>query len=72
MAGLACPHCGERIDVFPPVAAERSIWSDGVSMLGRIPLDPELAITRQSTQQLEPFDRIAGRLVDELEQPAAA
>jgi ATP-binding protein involved in chromosome partitioning len=72
MAGLACPHCGERIDVFPAVAAERSIWSDGVSMLGHIPLDPELAITGQSTQQLEPFDRIAGRLVSELEQPAAA
>ena len=72
MAGLVCPHCGERIDVFQAVADARSIWSDGVWLLGRIPLDPELAIDRQSPEQLEPFDRIAGRLLDALGQPAAA
>jgi ATP-binding protein involved in chromosome partitioning len=72
MAGLVCPHCGERIDVFPAVAEARSIWADDVSLLGRIPLDPELAIDRQSSEQLEPFDRIAARLLDALGQPAAA
>ena len=72
MAGLTCPHCGERIDVFTPVADTRSIWSDGVSLLGRIPLDPDLAVDRQRTEQLEPFDGIAGRLLDVLEQLAAA
>jgi ATP-binding protein involved in chromosome partitioning len=72
MAGLTCPHCGERIDVFTPVADARSIWSDGVPVLGRVPLDPELAVDRQETEQLEPFDRIAGRLLDVLEQLAAA
>ena len=72
MAGLMCPHCGERIDVFAPVADARSIWSEGVSLLGRIPLDPELATDRQSSEQLEPFDRIADRLLDVLEQLAAA
>ena len=72
MAGLVCPHCGERIDVFAPVADARSIWSEGVSLLGRIPLDPGLAIDRQSSEQLEPFDCIAVRLLDVLEQLAAA
>ena len=72
MAGLVCPHCGERIDVFGVVAAARSIWSDGVSLLGRIPLDPQLAIDRQSSEQLKPFDRIADRLLEVLGQSAAA
>ena len=72
MAGLVCPHCGERIDVFAPVVDARSIWSEGVPLLGRIPLDPGLAIDRQSSEQLEPFDRIAVRLLDVLEQLAAA
>ena len=41
-------------------------------MLGRIPLDAGLAIDRQSSEQLEPFDCIAVRLLDGLEQLAAA
>lgn len=44
MDGLACPHCEQRIDVFPRVANERSIWHAGVEKLGSIPLDPEVAI----------------------------
>jgi ATP-binding protein involved in chromosome partitioning len=43
MSGFECPHCGSRIDVFPTVPDERSIWSDGVARLGAIPLDPMLA-----------------------------
>ncbi|HEY1365620.1 MAG TPA: P-loop NTPase [Gaiellaceae bacterium] len=43
MSGFECPHCGSRIDVFPTVPDERSIWSDGVERLGAIPLDPMLA-----------------------------
>jgi ATP-binding protein involved in chromosome partitioning len=43
MSALACPHCGERVEVFPPVAAKRSLWSAGVRSLGAIPLDPAVA-----------------------------
>jgi ATP-binding protein involved in chromosome partitioning len=43
MDGLQCPHCDERIDVFPRVAHERSIWSKGVERLGSIPLAGEVA-----------------------------
>jgi ATP-binding protein involved in chromosome partitioning len=43
MDGLACPHCDERIDVFPRVAYERSIWAQGVAKLASIPLDPDVS-----------------------------
>jgi len=43
MSGLACPTCGERVEVFPRVAHERSIWAQGVERLVSIPLDPEVA-----------------------------
>ena len=61
MAGLQCPHCGERIDVFPPAAADRAIWADGVPLLGRIPLDPELTLHERN------FDGVAASLVERLE-----
>jgi len=61
MSGLQCPHCGQRIDVFPPAAANRAIWSDGVPLLGRVPLDPDL------DKHAREFDRIAAGLVTRLE-----
>ena len=61
MSALMCPHCGERVDVFGTVAEERAIWSEGVPLLGRIPLDPDLA--RQAGQ----FDLIARELAARLE-----
>jgi ATP-binding protein involved in chromosome partitioning len=42
-AGLACPHCGEPVEVFPRVAHERSIWAAGVTCLGRVPMDAAVA-----------------------------
>jgi ATP-binding protein involved in chromosome partitioning len=43
MRGLACPHCGEYIELFPNVQAARSVWAMGVERLHSIPLDPALA-----------------------------
>jgi ATP-binding protein involved in chromosome partitioning len=43
MAGLVCPHCGELVDVFPPVTEERSLWRLGVAKLATLPLDPATA-----------------------------
>jgi ATP-binding protein involved in chromosome partitioning len=43
MSGFACPHCGERVEVFPHGPEERSLWALGVPLLGAIPLDPALA-----------------------------
>ena len=42
MRGFRCPHCGELMDVFPPVAADRSLLRD-VELLVSIPLDPAFA-----------------------------
>jgi ATP-binding protein involved in chromosome partitioning len=42
MRGLRCPHCGETLDVFPPVADERSLLRE-VELLVTIPLDPAFA-----------------------------
>jgi ATP-binding protein involved in chromosome partitioning len=40
-ADLACPQCGQPVEVFPQVARERSIWSAGVAFLGQMPMDPD-------------------------------
>ena len=65
MAGLLCPHCGEPIELFPPVAAERSLWHDGVRRLVSIPLDPALGELNGGPPPV--FDALA----DELERVLA-
>jgi Mrp family chromosome partitioning ATPase len=42
MSGLACPHCGKRIDVFKTGGGESMADDMGVPFLGSIPLDPEV------------------------------
>jgi ATP-binding protein involved in chromosome partitioning len=43
MTELVCPHCANRVQVFPHARAERSLWADGVPRLASIPLDPAIA-----------------------------
>ena len=42
MSGLACPHCGESIELFGSGGGERMAQSLGLNFLGRIPLDPNM------------------------------
>jgi ATP-binding protein involved in chromosome partitioning len=42
MTGFVCPHCGERVDIFPP-GPEARAQLDGLPLLGAIPLDPATA-----------------------------
>jgi ATP-binding protein involved in chromosome partitioning len=42
MSGFVCPHCGERTEIFPPVAYDRSIWALGVTKLAELPFDPNI------------------------------
>ena len=82
MAELACPHCGERVAVFPPVPPERLIWADGVAELASIPLDPAVAAAGDAgapivaaapeSAQAEAFRALARRLEAELRRPEAA
>ena len=67
MSALECPHCGERVDVFPPVREDRSIWSDGVVRLGEIPLDPSLGRLDGVAPTDRRFDVAAANLLEALE-----
>jgi ATP-binding protein involved in chromosome partitioning len=49
---LACPHCGQPVEVFPRVAYERSIWAAGVALLGRVPMDAAVATAGDSGRPL--------------------
>jgi len=69
MSGLECPHCGELIDVFPPVSGERSLWSIGVAKLASLPLDPSLAGPRQNGDVPESFRTLARTLADRDDEP---
>ncbi len=43
MSYVACPKCGERIEVFGPSQATHTALQIGVPVLGEIALDPELS-----------------------------
>ena len=43
MSGLACPHCGEPIDVFGSGGGEKLATEMKLQFLGRVPLDPAVA-----------------------------
>jgi ATP-binding protein involved in chromosome partitioning len=62
MRGLRWPHCGELIDVFPPVADDRSILRE-LPLLGTVPLDPAFAHLNGVP---EPFLGIADRVAASL------
>ena len=72
MSGLECPHCGERVEVFPQVRESRSIWSDGVARLGRIPLDPKIGRLDGVQPRDCRFDAVAAKLVEALEGRSSA
>ena len=73
MSGLKCPHCGELIEVFTPVTETRSVWAEGVLLLGRIPLDPALGTPDGlGGAQSEAFDAVAAQMLDALQRRAAA
>ena len=40
---FACPDNGKRYDIFGPSHAEQVALQLGVSFLGRLPIDPEIA-----------------------------
>ena len=72
MDGLACPHCGAEVELFPAVSEPRSIWSAGIERLGTLPFDPGLGqaaeegspllISRPTSAQAERFREIAARI----------
>jgi Mrp family chromosome partitioning ATPase len=68
MSYVECPHCGEEIQVFGYSHASEIAEALGVPLLGRIPLDPELAM-RCDTGQVElytsdVFEPISARIAE--------
>lgn len=44
MSGMACPSCGEKIDLFKVGGGARAARELGVHFLGAIPIDPQMVI----------------------------
>lgn len=70
MSGLLCPSCQTVVDVFPPVAPERSVWATGVERLASIPIHPfvsgdrgrPLLVEHPESQQATAMRLLARRL----------
>ena len=52
MSGMACPHCGQSIDLFKVGGGEKAAMELGVPFLGRIPIEPRVVL---SCDAGEPF-----------------
>jgi len=76
MAGFICPHCGERVDIFPPSSEASSLLHD-ILLLGVIPLDLATArsgdsgrpivVTMPESLVSSEFYAIAGRVKESIE-----
>lgn len=54
MSYAVCPHCGEQFDVFGPSHALHTVGQIGAPLLGRLALDPQLAL-HCDTGQIEAY-----------------
>jgi len=48
MSGFVCPCCGEKTDIFMSGGGEQLAHEYGINFLGRIPLDPNVALCLDS------------------------
>ncbi len=77
MSGLACPHCGKRIDLFKTGGGEKAAEEMDVPFLGRIPIEPEIVTSGDEgkpfvqqyadNQTSRIFARIVDRVIEKLE-----
>jgi Mrp family chromosome partitioning ATPase len=42
MSGLTCPHCNKSIDLFKTLGGERMAKKEGLRLLARLPIEPEV------------------------------
>jgi Mrp family chromosome partitioning ATPase len=60
MSYVQCPDCGRKIEAFGPSQADATVRALGVPLLGRIPLDPGLALRCDQGQiEIYPMDIVA-------------
>jgi ATP-binding protein involved in chromosome partitioning len=75
MSGLICPHCGERVDVFPP-SHQAGAALEEVPLLAAVPLDPATAasgdrghpvvVSAPDSSAAQAFITLAARVADRL------
>lgn len=78
MSYATCPKCGERMEVFGPSQALDTTRQLGVPLLGKLPLDSELArrcdageIEAYGAEAFEPIaEEVVERMPEEMTQPA--
>ena len=82
MSGFICSHCGEETPIFRQGGAEKITREDALTFLGRIPLDPQIAVAGDVgtpiTQSMEKSEdqsdsaqaihQIAGRLIQKVDE----
>ena len=81
MSYFACPHCGERTDIFSHGGARAEAGRFGVPFLGEIPLDPEIrqggdvgqpiVVANPDSPQSAAFREVAAQLVGGASPPQA-
>jgi Mrp family chromosome partitioning ATPase len=68
MSYVICPKCGERVEIFGPSQAMWTANQLGIPVLGRIPLDPELARRCDAGEiegySLDTFESIADAVIE--------
>lgn len=52
MSGIICPHCNEMIDIFGSGAVEKAAADFDISVLGTLPIEPEVASSGDSGKVL--------------------
>ncbi len=78
MSGFICPHCGERIEIFPPSGQARAVL-DGLPVLAAVPLDPATAasgdrgqpvvVSHPESAAARAFIDLAGQVASQLARP---
>jgi len=72
MSGLVCPHCQKEIDLFGTRGGEMLAGKEGIPLVGKLPLDPEVVrrgdAGRAETilEQNTPFARAFNAMVDQV------
>ncbi|MFC1868900.1 P-loop NTPase [Thermodesulfobacteriota bacterium] len=74
MSGFACPHCGERVDIFGKGGGAKMASQQQVPMLGEIPIDPDVVamadnggldslVEKPDSEIRRAYDKILSRII---------
>jgi len=79
MSGMACPHCGEIVNLFGAGGGKKAAEDLGVPFLGAIPLDPAMVkagdegrpfiLRHADSPTWKAVDSVMERLVEEIDRP---